>query len=642
MNKRIENDTKGLIRRIIATLLQGVFFLFIIIIITFMLRISIQDQIYVSAAFYPPEIRNVIVMEWGLDQPIINQFGIYIQKILTGDWGEAYSGRFEGYMVTEWLKIVLLRGIEVIFLPLILGILIGVLLGKISAQKKGRWEDKLIQILSYFGIAVPVVFLALVLQSNSPLLPISGYNDMSLQDPPFLTGIRTIDSLFTGNFELFFDAIKHLILPGIVLTVIISGIITILTKSTTIKGERNLSINSITYKTGLIYVIGITGLIITERTFNMFGIGFTISYSFVFLDYLMYNGSILLIAYMFIIISVCTNISYAIYKFIGPKIRKEKNESDFEVNSDKIDKKIYLKNKYSEKTQERKNSIQNLQEFTKNLLKSPSILIGIVICIFILVTSIFAPLLTPYTIEELTTSSGWGTPFAPPSPEHPLGTTINGYDLYGSLVYGTRNLLLSSSILTAWTILLGTIVGLIVGIIEIYGGKHGKTVGKILIWPTNIFFMLLGLFFPLAFIYYPYINFLKLFVFIPISSRIFRNGILAETPQLPNNSQKKSVLKNILVKYTKTLLIATPILLGISIIYYSAVGYGFEDQLLPDLGNLISWGESRIESLPGLSLWPGFYMFLASFGFISLGFGLKSNLPEIYLRMRKEENKRIH
>ena len=78
-------------------------------------------------------------------------------------------------------------------------------------------------------------------------------------------------------------------------------------------------------------------------------------------------------------------------------------------------------------------------------LLTPLTIIGMFMILFIIFCGIFCPWLTPYTLQLITDpylSITEGFPvFAPPSPEHPLGTTQYGYDILARLIWGTRTAL---------------------------------------------------------------------------------------------------------------------------------------------------------------------------------------------------------
>ena len=75
---------------------------------------------------------------------------------------------------------------------------------------------------------------------------------------------------------------------------------------------------------------------------------------------------------------------------------------------------------------------------------TPLTIIGILMILFIAFCAVFSPWLTPYPLRLVTNpylAMEEATAFAPPSPEHPLGTIIYGYDLLARLVWGSRTAL---------------------------------------------------------------------------------------------------------------------------------------------------------------------------------------------------------
>ncbi|WP_051249400.1 ABC transporter permease [Inquilinus limosus] len=100
--------------------------------------------------------------------------------------------------------------------------------------------------------------------------------------------------------------------------------------------------------------------------------------------------------------------------------------------------------------------------------------IGLVIVVFLVVTALIAPLLTDYNPSRRV-----GRPHEPPSAEHVLGTTRNGYDVFSQLTYGAR----TSLAVGFGAGLLITVIGTAVGIAAGYLG--GKT-DEVLNFATNV------------------------------------------------------------------------------------------------------------------------------------------------------------
>jgi len=97
----------------------------------------------------------------------------------------------------------------------------GILLGVMSARYANRWPDNVIRVISYMGVVTPAFVFAilflLLFGYVLDLLPTAGRLSPSITRPPIITGLITIDGLIAGNFAAFFDALKHLLMPGVAL-----------------------------------------------------------------------------------------------------------------------------------------------------------------------------------------------------------------------------------------------------------------------------------------------------------------------------------------------------------------------------------------------------------------------------------------
>ena len=97
----------------------------------------------------------------------------------------------------------------------------GILLGIVSARHSNRWPDNTVRVFSYLGVCTPAFVFAilflLLFGYVFQILPTIGRISPAIDRPPTRTGLMTLDSLLAGNLAAFWDAIKHLIMPGVAL-----------------------------------------------------------------------------------------------------------------------------------------------------------------------------------------------------------------------------------------------------------------------------------------------------------------------------------------------------------------------------------------------------------------------------------------
>ncbi len=329
-----------IIRRLILT----IFVLFGVLVITFFLSHVIPaDPIgAILGPQAPPELVDKIKHEWGFDKPLHEQFIDYIWRVLHGDLGK--SIRTNRAVLTDILSF-FPATIELATAALIVGILMGIPLGVISALKKDSIIDQLARVFVIAGVSTPVFWLGLVFLIIFYYwlgwLPGPGRLDPFISLPPRITGLLLLDSLISGRLDAFWNGIKHLVMPSIVLGWYAAAGIARITRSSILEVLRQEHVRTARAK-GLkerlvilrhvlrnaliptITVIGITygglleGAVLTETIFAWPGLGRYASGAFLYLDFLAVMGVTLFIAIIYSVVNLIVDI---IYTYLDPRIR---------------------------------------------------------------------------------------------------------------------------------------------------------------------------------------------------------------------------------------------------------------------------------------------------------------------------------
>ena len=100
----------------------------------------------------------------GLNDPIYVQFFNYFRDFFTGNWGESYSGKFEGWAVTDIIITVLPRTLEMMIIPIFIIPIIAVKLGSTSAKNRKKKKDIMIRSIAVIGAGFPSFWIAILLQ----------------------------------------------------------------------------------------------------------------------------------------------------------------------------------------------------------------------------------------------------------------------------------------------------------------------------------------------------------------------------------------------------------------------------------------------------------------------------------------------
>ena len=168
--------------------------------------------------------------ELGLDRPLPAQIGRYLAGITTGDWGVSLRTRRP---VLEDIARRAPASIELVTVAMLLAIGVGVPLGLIAARWKGGFPDMVSRLVAIVGVSMPAFWLAIVLQlvffQRLHILPVAGSYDPDLDyTSPLrsITNMPIVDSLITGNWAVFGSALRHVVLPAIVIAAYPVGVIT--------------------------------------------------------------------------------------------------------------------------------------------------------------------------------------------------------------------------------------------------------------------------------------------------------------------------------------------------------------------------------------------------------------------------------
>lgn len=160
--------------------------------------------------------------EMHLDAPLPVQYGHFLADVSRGDLGTSlYTNRPVTQDIAEFLPATL----ELVLLAGLIMVCAGLPLGIIAARYRGQWPDHAVRVLALLSVSAPgfvwAVILMLLFAFYLPLFPIAGRLS-DIYEIERVTGFLTIDTILSGNLNAFFDAIHHLILPAVALS--LSGI----------------------------------------------------------------------------------------------------------------------------------------------------------------------------------------------------------------------------------------------------------------------------------------------------------------------------------------------------------------------------------------------------------------------------------
>jgi peptide/nickel transport system permease protein len=289
-----------------------------------------------------PEIVAAFRAEWGLDKPPHEQYLTYLANLLQGNLGRSIKTR---QPITEDIARFLPATIELATTAVLFGIILGVGLGIASAVWRNQLIDFVARALAVIGVSVPVFVLALIFLSvfHAQLGWTAGPGrlDFTMPNPPMVTGLFTLDSLIAGRWDIFVNALSHLVLPGLVLALYIAGLISRVTRSSMLEvlsmdymrtaRAKGLMERLVVLRHGLsnalvpiVTVIGLSygnllsGAVLTESIFAWPGIGRYMFRASTSQDFPAIMGISLLIAFIYVAVNLVVDL---LYYFLDPRIR---------------------------------------------------------------------------------------------------------------------------------------------------------------------------------------------------------------------------------------------------------------------------------------------------------------------------------
>jgi dipeptide transport system permease protein len=288
-----------------------------------------------------PERYALLREQFGYNLPIWEQYFRYVWAALQGDFGVSLSSKRP---VLEQFLTLFPATFELTLFASIFSVILGVPAGMIAAIRRGSWVDQTLMGTALVGYSMPIFWWGLLLiiffSGYLGWTPVSGRIALQFFLKP-ITGFMTIDSLLYGKFDAFVSALRHLVLPTIVLGTIPLAVIARQTRSAMLEvlGEdyvrtaraKGLSPNRVVglhaLRNALIPVVTTIGLqvgtllagaILTETIFSWPGIGKWMVDSIFKRDYVVVQSGLLIIALIVMAVNLLVDVLYAV---INPRIR---------------------------------------------------------------------------------------------------------------------------------------------------------------------------------------------------------------------------------------------------------------------------------------------------------------------------------
>jgi peptide/nickel transport system permease protein len=288
------------------------------------------------------DIRN----QWGLDEPLPLQYVTYIGNVLGGNLGRGF---FDGRPVSGVILERLPATVELTVLAMIIGAILGIGLGIVSALKPDSLLDVGARSLGLAGISLPGFWIGLMLISLFAVklhwLPVGGRID-SLIDITSRTGFYVLDGILAGNFAAVRSALAHMILPAGVLGLFVAGFLARITRASMLEtlgqeyirtarakgsSQRGIIVHHalrnallpISTILGLQFGLLLGGAAVTETVFSYPGMGKLLIDAIKTDDFPQIQASILVLAAVYIMVNLIVDVLYVV---IDPRLRSQEHQ----------------------------------------------------------------------------------------------------------------------------------------------------------------------------------------------------------------------------------------------------------------------------------------------------------------------------
>ncbi len=286
---------------------------------------------------------KLVQKEFGLDRPLPVQYGLYLKDLLQGNLGRSIRTRHD---VLDDMRTFLPATLELVFFAMLLAAVLGIAFGVLAAVYRDGWLDHVLRLISIGGVAVPMFWLALMLQLlfalKLNLVPSGGRIALSMSPPTTITGFFLVDSLVTANWPAFWSALRHIFLPALVLSspslaavtrMMRSDMLDTLSKEFVVNARacglpeklivakyvlKNAMIPTLTL-IGLRYGWMLGGTVLVETVFDWPGIGLYAVQSSVSSDFMPVMAVTLVIGLNFALANLVVDLLYGV---LDPRVRR--------------------------------------------------------------------------------------------------------------------------------------------------------------------------------------------------------------------------------------------------------------------------------------------------------------------------------
>ena len=301
---------------IVTRILLSIFTVWVVITVTFFVMHAVPGGPFVGEKATTPAVQAAMEAKYGLDKPLIEQYGTYLKDIVTKfDFGPSLKQR--GRMVIDIISDGMKTSFKLGIIAAALSTLFGVVLGAVAALRRNKLIDRIIMVITTAFVSMPSFIMGSLLLAlfaiKLQILPANGSTAAGLVLPIVTLALYPMAYITRLTRSSMLDVLGQ----DYIRTAKAKGV----SGKNIIFGHalKNSLIPVLTYIGPMLAYI-VTGSLVVEQIFAVPGIGRAFVSSITNRDYPMIMGTTIILAALIVIMNLLTDI---LYKVVDPRIKFE-------------------------------------------------------------------------------------------------------------------------------------------------------------------------------------------------------------------------------------------------------------------------------------------------------------------------------
>lgn len=299
-------------RYTVKRVLLAVVTVFVVITLTFFTMNAVPGGPFNKEKATDPAVKNVLEERFHLNEPVITQYGYYLENLFRGNLGISLKS---GRDISTEIKNSFAVSAKVGGMAAVVALALGLTLGTVAALYRNRWPDRIIIFITTFLVSVPSFVLAtillLVFSLNLGWVPVFNANNPNYLLPVIALAMYPMAYITRLTKSSMLDTLGQ----DYIRTARAKGVPSL--KVTFKHGLRNAVLPVVTYVGPMLAYI-LTGSMVVETVFTIGGLGSEFVTGITNRDYPMIMGTTIFLAVLMVTLNL---ISDLVYKAVDPRIK---------------------------------------------------------------------------------------------------------------------------------------------------------------------------------------------------------------------------------------------------------------------------------------------------------------------------------